>query len=55
LSAANRAKAGYIFAFVSNGFFGFFGLNSSSFQRWHPACKGSCQAGGKIRWRRNEQ
>jgi hypothetical protein len=43
LSTANRVKAGYIFSFVSNGFFGFFGLISSSFQRWHPACKGSNQ------------
>jgi putative flippase GtrA len=55
LSASNAVEAGFIFAFVFNGFFGFSRLNSSSFHRWHPACKGSCQAGGKIRRLEKEQ
>jgi hypothetical protein len=49
LAAFDVTEAGFIFAFVSNGFSGFSRTNSPPFQCWHPACKGSCKAGGKIR------
>jgi hypothetical protein len=55
LSASNAAEAGFIFAFVFNGFFGFSRLNSSSFQRWHPGCKGSCQPMAKSAGGKNER
>jgi hypothetical protein len=49
LLAPDVAEAGIIFAFVFDGLFNVSRLNSSSFHRWHPPCKGSCQAGGKVR------
>jgi hypothetical protein len=49
LTAPDLTEAGFIFAFVFKGLFKDSRLNSSSFQRWHPPCKGSCQAGGKTR------
>jgi len=43
LAASGLAEAGFIFAYIFKGLFNVSRLNSASFQRWHPACKGSCQ------------